>query len=506
MQDDMRTDGGLTLRQWQKRFPDGKVPLEQAILVLRQLTTALHKVHFEYPCHRDIIPSTVVVHEHSDGTTTFKVPELGSAAESHGEQGARRYLAPEQWWGARQNTATDQYGLAVLFVELVTGKMPFAAAFETDDESVMRNAVCNHSVELSEDCPRREVLQRALSKDPRTRFHSCSSFLAALENNPPAMRTTETEKEDVPLREHHHPHHSQMEFRRPRRKLPALPIALGVILVVGVGLWGYRAGWFEHLGESRQQQIAKRMAAVRQAQAEAAEAEAKLRGERLVAIRAELERQKVVADQALKDLQTFLETSGTAALMVKRDTVRQTSRKVTDDLAALEGADAADLNQERALAALRMHSTAYGNVSKDIPSESEVALAYKTLAVEAGKLDGLSGKFTEKHPEVVAQRKALQAALQRFNFAVDGGLKRVQATRAARKDRLTELREKSVAVASELAELEREFQVVSLKQSVLERTRERESDRLAELRRKEFEIQFGAESTSTNRTESVTTK
>ncbi len=500
MQDDVRTDGGLTLRQWQKRFPDGKVPLEQAILVLRQLTTALHKVHFEYPCHRDIIPSTVEVHEHSDGTTSFKVPELGAAAESHGEQGARRYLAPEQWWGARQNTATDQYGLAVLFVELVMGKVPFDTAFETDDESVMRNAVCNHSVELSEDCPRREVLLRALSKDPRSRFHSCSSFLAALEN-PAAMRTTETE--EAPHREHHR---SQVEFRRPRRKLPALPIALGVVLVAGVGFWGYRAGWFEHLGESRQQQIAKRMAAVRQAQAEAAEAEAKMRAERLAAIRAELERQKVVADQALKDLQTFLETSGTATLVVRRDTVRQTSRKVTDDLAALEGAEAADLNQERALAALRMHTTAYGNVSKDIPSESEVALAYKTLAVEAGKLDGLSGKFTEKHPEVVAQRKALQVALRRFNLAVEGGLKRVQATRAARKDRLTELREKSVAVASELAELEREFQVVSLKQSVLERTRERESERLAELRRKEFEIQFGAESTSTNRTESVTTK
>ena len=144
MQDDIRADEGLTLLQWQKRFPGGKVPLEQAISVLRQLTTALHKVYFERPCHRDIIPSTVLVRAHSDGSTTFEVPDLGAVAESHGELGARRYLAPEQWWGGRQNTATDQYGLAVLFVELVTGKVPFAAAFETDDESVMRNAVCNH--------------------------------------------------------------------------------------------------------------------------------------------------------------------------------------------------------------------------------------------------------------------------------------------------------------------------------------------------------------------------
>ena len=131
----------------------------------------------------------------------------------------------------------------------------------------------------------------------------------------------------------------------------------------GFVFWGVRAGWFEHLGESREQQIAKRMAAVRKAQAEAAEVESKVRAERLTAVRAEIERQKAVADQALKDLQTFLETGGTAALTVKRDTVRQTSHKVTEDLAALEGADAADLNQERALAALRMHSTAYGNVS-----------------------------------------------------------------------------------------------------------------------------------------------
>ena len=500
MQDDIRADEGLTLLQWQKRFPGGKVPLEQAISVLRQLTTALHKVHFERPCHRDIIPSTVLVRAHSDGSTTFEVPDLGAVAESHGELGARRYLAPEQWWGGRQNTATDQYGLAVLFVELVTGKVPFAAAFETDDESVMRNAVCNHPLELPEDCPRREVLLRALSKDPRSRFHSCSSFLGALVE-PAAMRPEE--KEAIPQHGHRHP---QPQFRRPRRKIPVVPVALGVALVGGFVFWGVRAGWFEHLGESREQQIAKRMAAVRKAQAEAAEVESKVRAERLTAVRVEIERQKAVADQALKDLQTFLETGGTAALTVRRDTVRQTSHKVTEDLAALEGADAADLNQERALAALRMHSTAYGNVSKDIPAESEVAQAYKALAVEAGRLDELSGKFTEKHPEVVAQRKALHVALQRFNLAVDGGLKRVQATRAARKDRLTELREKSVSVASELAGLEREFQVVALKQSVLERTRERESDRLAELRRKEFEIQFGSGTASTNRTESVTTK
>lgn len=500
MQDDVCTDGGLSLLQWQKRFPDGKVPLEQAVLAIRQLTTALHQVHFERPCHRDIIPSTVMVRERADGTTTFEVPELGAVAESHGEQGARRYLAPEQWWGARQNTATDQYGLAVLFVELVTGSVPFAHAFETEDETVMRNAVCNHHAELPDDCPRREVLLRALAKDPRARFHTCSSFLAALVD-PAAARAADLE--EPPHREHHH---HQPQPRRPRRKIPVVPIALGVVLVAGVVFWGVRAGWFEHLGESRQQQIAKRMAALRKAQTEAAEVEAKVRAERLATVRAELERQKAVADQALKDLQTFLETSGTAALTVRRESMRQTSRKVTEDLAALESADAADLAQERALAALRMHSTAYGNVSRDIPAESEVAQAYKALVSDAVALDELTGKFTEKHPKVVAQRKAVHAALQRFNLAVDGGLKRVQTTRAARKDRLAELREKSVGIASELAGLEREFQVVSLKQSVLEKKRERESDRLAELRRMEFDIQFGAESSRTNRTESVTAK
>lgn len=198
---------GVTLSKWRRQFPNGKVPLEPAIQIAWQVAQALDYAHEHHIIHRDIKPANIMVETQPDGEAVARLLDFGLAAEVrssmgrvsreiHDTSGTRPYMAPEQWTGRKQGPATDQYALAVLLYEMLTGEVPFASVFDTGDPMVMMNAVCNQEVEFPEDCPRKAALRRALAKDPSQRFASCVDFLeAAAESEPmPAPATDSKSK------------------------------------------------------------------------------------------------------------------------------------------------------------------------------------------------------------------------------------------------------------------------------------------------------------------------
>ena len=182
---------GVTLSQWRKQFPDRKVPLPFAISIVRQVAAALDEAHKQKIIHRDVKPANVMVESISEEQVVARVLDFGLAAEIRSSlgrismevrdtSGTRPYMAPEQWAGRKQGPATDQYALAVLFCELVTGEVPFSSVFECGDPAVMMTAVCNRPVELPDDCPCMGALMKALSKDATKRYSSCTEFCEAL--------------------------------------------------------------------------------------------------------------------------------------------------------------------------------------------------------------------------------------------------------------------------------------------------------------------------------------
>ena len=190
----MEYASGVTLTKWRRQFPERKVPLDKAIEIVRQVAAAMDYAHQRKIIHRDIKPSNVMVETHEDGTFTVRVLDFGLAAEVRssmnrvskevsGTSGTRQYMAPEQWAGKKQGAATDQYSLAVLFHELVTGSIPFASAFECDDPIVMMTAVTTQEAEIPADLPKRirVALRRGLNKNRELRFKTCADFVAALE-------------------------------------------------------------------------------------------------------------------------------------------------------------------------------------------------------------------------------------------------------------------------------------------------------------------------------------
>jgi len=232
---------GVTLSKWRKQFPDRKVPISDAVAIVRQVASALDYAHGQRIIHRDIKPANVMIETQPDGKLIARVLDFGLAAEIrssmgrvsreiHDTSGTRPYMAPEQWIGGRQGAATDQYSLAVLFHELVTGDVPFASVFDTGDPMVMLNAIGHNPVELPDDLPAcvSAALQKALSKKPSDRFETCVDFVDALEGKAvePLTIPDHVTKPDNPP-------------PPPPRPFPVGKIAISLFVMVAIGFSGW---------------------------------------------------------------------------------------------------------------------------------------------------------------------------------------------------------------------------------------------------------------------------
>ena len=479
----------------------------QALDIVAQLVQRLHQAHVGNGEDFDITPASVRIEMDGAGRPVVRVRAIDESPDEMPEQLSQwRYRAPERWWGGRKNSWSDQYALAALFVELVLGKAPFAAVFETNDEAVVKTVLMNRPPDLPMDCPRREVLLCALAKEPQARFPSCSSFAAALAD-PSAFLQRASEGS----RHHHHHHHHQAGEKA--RRASSKPISKGKLFVLlallGAGAyWGWKTGWLARAYEqvnsgAREQERAQKRAKALQEQAEKAATEARVRESNLAAVRAEIEHQKKVSEEALKALQNFLTTGGPAVVAVRRDGLEQTRAKVQEGLRACERDFEASQTLERALVFLQTSGLAAGGCPSVIPQGSEVASAFKALVEETALLNDLKTKYTDRHPQLAAEMKLHAAAQTRFKTALDGALAQVRATVAAKEKQLNAWRVQFAAAAKDCEELEQVVALAQARQTELERARERESDRLAELRRKEVDIMFGARETAPTNTPSA---
>ncbi|HEX7737906.1 MAG TPA: serine/threonine-protein kinase, partial [Ktedonobacteraceae bacterium] len=121
--------GGETLRQRLTRAIGDPLPVQEALAIIRQIGEALHFAHTQRVVHANLKPENIFLQ--SDGKALLADFLLPSLAKS--ERAARilssfaaLYMAPEQFRGIT-TPLSDQYALACLTYELLTGKPPFEA-------------------------------------------------------------------------------------------------------------------------------------------------------------------------------------------------------------------------------------------------------------------------------------------------------------------------------------------------------------------------------------------
>lgn len=129
---------GRPLRALLDRYPGG-LPWRLAYPVAQGLLEGLAHAHAHGVVHRDLKPDNVLTRgaEEPDSSADLKILDFGLARLRHGLVGTEGevggtlpYMSPEQFEGTRQGPASDQYNLAVMLYELLTGRAPFRPAME----------------------------------------------------------------------------------------------------------------------------------------------------------------------------------------------------------------------------------------------------------------------------------------------------------------------------------------------------------------------------------------
>ena len=171
---------GGTMRD---RLSNGALEIDKVLSISRDLATGLKFLHSQGFLHRDIKPTNVFFRE--DGTALLGeagVARAVSGKTPENEQvafGSPHYMSPERAQALPSDGRSDQYSLAVVIWEALTGKPPFDA----DDPF---QVAIKH---ISEPVPAlplalavmQPILGRCLAKQPEQRFANAAELLIAIE-------------------------------------------------------------------------------------------------------------------------------------------------------------------------------------------------------------------------------------------------------------------------------------------------------------------------------------
>src|SRR6202011_2285948 len=172
-----------TLRQ---RHAKGiPLPLTTVVTYVKQVADALQFAHDEKLIHRDIKPENMLLGRRNEILLSdFGIAIVAQSSRYQGTQdmaGTIAYMAPEQIQ-AHPRPASDQYSLAIVVYEWLTGERPFHGSFT---EIAIKHSVVPPPP-LREKLPTispdiEQVVLTALAKDPKERFGSVQAFANALE-------------------------------------------------------------------------------------------------------------------------------------------------------------------------------------------------------------------------------------------------------------------------------------------------------------------------------------
>jgi serine/threonine protein kinase len=167
----------------------GPLPLREVAHVVQQAGDALQHAHDHHIIHRDVKPSNflIIPNRRQPDLPHIQLADFGIAKFLHALsppslliRGTPMYMAPEHWRG-RAVPATDQYALAAMAYELLTGYPPFEG--DTPEQYMYHHlherpqppSEINSSIPPAVD----DVLLRALEKDPANRYPSIADFAEA---------------------------------------------------------------------------------------------------------------------------------------------------------------------------------------------------------------------------------------------------------------------------------------------------------------------------------------
>ena len=169
------------------RLAQGRAPLADVLLWLRQAASALDAAHEQGIVHRDLRPDNLLL----DADDHLLLGGFGIAAVAYGSAlvsvrdaiGSAAYLAPEQVLDEPATPASDRFALAVVAYELLTGALPFRGeGFTAEARARVEDRPVPPS-QVAPDLPAEldAMLLLGLHREPRRRWSSAGLLVDALE-------------------------------------------------------------------------------------------------------------------------------------------------------------------------------------------------------------------------------------------------------------------------------------------------------------------------------------
>lgn len=158
------------------------LPLEQILDISQQICAGISEAHSQNIIHKDIKPHNILI----DKNGIVKVTDFGIAQAANnitithnkGILGSAHYFSPEQARGDIVDWASDIYSIGVVMYEMVVGKVPFTGENPVTValKHIQMQPQPPSSLGIDVDPALEWIIMKALSKNPKDRFHNVSEM------------------------------------------------------------------------------------------------------------------------------------------------------------------------------------------------------------------------------------------------------------------------------------------------------------------------------------------
>lgn len=166
----------------------GKLQINEALDIARQISAALVVAHQNNIIHCDIKPHNILItNDMQVKVTDFGIARAVTSATmtiTDTIMGSAHYFSPEQARGGEIKARSDLYSLGIVLYEMLTGEVPFkgdspiSVALKHIQETPKKPTLINPDIPLQVE----KLVMRAIAKNPAERFNTAEDMKNKIES------------------------------------------------------------------------------------------------------------------------------------------------------------------------------------------------------------------------------------------------------------------------------------------------------------------------------------